>query len=93
MTHPTLWVHHLLDDRFHALRPAQVEPDWPLFRLEDQRKREKGTAPSLKGDELQERVRPGVTSWKTEGIAICQFVHLLHTLEDLVDLLSSCHLL
>ena len=42
MSHPILRVHHILNDRFDALRPAQVQPDWPLLRLEQQCKREKG---------------------------------------------------
>ncbi len=83
--------YHPLDDRFDAIRPAQVQPDWPLLWLEDQRKCEKGAAATLKGDELHQIVRPCDTSWKAEGIAICQFVHLLHTLEEFADLYCSRH--
>lgn len=93
MIRPILWVHHLLDDRFDALRPAQVQPDGPLLRLEDQYKREKGTTPSFKDDELHQCVRPAITSWKTEGIAIYQFVHPLHILEEVNDLCISRYLL
>ncbi len=49
-------VHHALGDRFDALWSAQVQPDGSSLRLEDQREREKGAAPSLNGDELPERV-------------------------------------
>ncbi len=93
MTHPILCVHHILDDGFDALWPTQVKPDRSLLRLEHQSKCEKGAAPSLKGDELYELVRPGVASWKAQGIAIRQFVHLLHLLEEAFDLLFSPHLL
>jgi hypothetical protein len=78
-------VCHILDDRFDALWPAYVQPDWSLLRLEDQCKLKKGAARSLEGDELHQGVRPGVISWKAEGIAICQFAHLLHMLEELAQ--------
>src|SRR6266702_4600328 len=56
------WVHHILDDRLDSLWSAQVHPDRPLLRLEDQSKREKGAASSLDGDELHKPVRPSGTS-------------------------------
>src|SRR5436190_1593864 len=87
------WVHHILDDRLDSLWATQVQPDRPLLGLEDQCKREKGAASTLEGDKLHQPVRPGITSWKAEGIAICQFVHLLHILEKLVDLSTSRYLL
>ncbi len=86
-------VHHALGDRFDALWSAQVQPDGSSLRLEDQREREKGAAPSLKGDELPERVRPAVIFGKAEGIPTGQFVHLLYILEEIVDLFVSPRLL
>ena len=49
----------------------------------------------LQGDTLvyQQRVRPGITSWKAEGIAICQFVHLLHMLEEVADFFFARYVL
>src|SRR5258706_7181771 len=82
-------VHQDLDDRFGNLWRAQVQPDGCSLRLEDQRESEKGAAPSLKGDELHEHVRPAVISGKAEGIPIDRFVHLPYILEEINNLFIS----
>ena len=48
---PFMRVYHILDDRFDALWPAQVQPDGSLPGLEDQGKGEKGAALSFFSNE------------------------------------------
>src|SRR5207245_10679076 len=76
-----------------AHEDPREQQDRPLLRLEGQFKRKKGTTHPLKSDEVHQLIRPTVTSWKTESIAICQFIHLQHTLEEVTNLFSSRHLL
>lgn len=78
LTFAIVWVDHILDDCFDAIWSTQVQPDWALLWLEDECECEKGAASSLEGNELHQGVCPGFASWKAEGIAICQFVDLLH---------------
>lgn len=60
---------HILDDGFGAFWSTQVKPDGSLLLLEDECECEKGAACSFVGDELYERVGPGVVSWEAKGIA------------------------
>ncbi len=77
------------DHLFDSFWPAYMEPDWPLVRKEGQLKGEKETATSLTLDEVQHPLRPGGSPWKTEGVPIGQFLDLLNSGEEVVDLFSS----
>ncbi len=65
-----------------ALRPSQAEPDRALIRLEDQFKREEGTAGPLVGDELRKLGGPFRAAWEAEFVAIGQLVALLEASDD-----------
>ena len=81
---------HVSNYLFNPLWPANVEPDWPLVREEDQFKGEKEAATALTLDEVQHPLRPGGGAWKTEGIPVSQFPYLLNACEKVSHLSSSC---
>jgi len=79
----------LPDHLFGSFWPTDVEPDWTQVREEGQFKSEKETATSLTLDKVQHPLWPGGSPWKSKGIPIGQFLDLLNSGEEVVDLFRS----